>query len=158
IEPYQVESGRSFSVQLIFSDQSTTSVLFQGGTADPNLRMPGQALVANWLGQDGHDWTGPTAAVGPDGFQDSHIALSRLSSGVAITSAALDIVGGPVWVFGTNPDAFPDAEIVADPNDPTRADLYFSPQTSLDGQSLNLTIAYASGTIDHTTVVAGPTD
>jgi hypothetical protein len=158
IEPYQVETGRSFSVQLTYSDQSTAVVSFQGGKADPNLRMPGQALVAQWLGQDGHDWTGPTAAVGPDGLQDSHIALSHLSAGAAITSASLDIAGGAVWVYGTNPDAFPDAEIIVNPTDPTRADFYFSPQTNLDGQTLNLTINYANGTSDSTTVVAGPTD
>jgi hypothetical protein len=158
IEPYQVETGRSFSVALTFSDQSTASVLFQGGTADPNLRVPDQALAAQWLGQDGHDWTGPTAAVGPDGFQDSHIALAHLSAGVAITSASVDIPGGAAWVYGTNPDAFPDAEIIPDPSDPTRADLYFSPQTNLDGQTLNLAITYANGTSDRTTVAAGPTD
>jgi hypothetical protein len=158
IEPYQVESGRSFTVTLTFSDQSTATVPLQGGTADPTLRMPSQAVQAQWLGQDGHDWTGPTAAVGPDGFQDAHIALSQLDSGVAIQSATLDKPGGTEWVYGTNPDVFPDAEMIPNPSDATKADLYFSPLANLAGQTLTLTVNYANGTSDTTTVAAGATN
>jgi hypothetical protein len=158
IEPYQVETGRTFSVLLTYRDQSTALVSLQGGTADPNLRMPGQSLVAQWQGQDGHDWTGPTAAVGPDGFQDAHIALSHLSGNVAVTSATLDTPGAAAWVYGTNPGLLPDAEIIPDPSDPTQADLYFSPETNLDSQPLTLTVNYANGKSDSTEVVAGPTD
>ena len=65
IEPYQVETGRYFWITFTYSDQSTATVAFMGGTADPNLRMPGNGVNLQWLGQDGQDWTGPDAGGRP---------------------------------------------------------------------------------------------
>src|SRR6478609_8144208 len=64
IEPYQVETGRTFDITLTYSDQTQAGITCVGGAADPNLRMPAAALTAFWIGQDGRDLTGPGAAVG----------------------------------------------------------------------------------------------
>jgi hypothetical protein len=158
IEPYQVETGRMFSITLTYSDQSTDSLSVMGGTADPNLRMPGKALAAQWVGQVGQDWTGPGPAVGPDGFQDVDLSLANLSTTTAIVSASLTASGGGRWAFGTNPGLFADAELIANPTDPSKADLYFSPIGNLQSQTLTVTVAYANGKTDTAQVIAGTTN
>jgi len=158
IEPYQVETGRYFWITFTYSDQSTATVAFMGGTADPSLRMPGQGVNMQWLGQDGQDWTSPDPAVGPDGFQDADIGLTQLSATVSIQSATLTSSEGASWAFGTNPYLLPDAELIQDPSDRAQGHLYFSPQMNMDGQTLTLTIDYADGTTDSNTVVAGATN
>ncbi len=158
IEPYQVETGRYFWITFTYSDQSTATVEFMGGTANPSLRMPGKGVNLQWLGQDGQDWTSPDPAVGPDGFQDADIGLTQLSATVPVQSATLTSSEGASWAFGTNPNLLPDAELIQDPSDPTQGHLYFSPQMNMAGQTLTLTIDYADGTTDSNTVVAGSTD
>jgi hypothetical protein len=157
-DPTQVENGRPFSIQLTYADGTTSSLWVQGGTADPNLRMPDASLAAKWLGQDGHDLTGPGASVGPDGLQDVHLALTGLAANVPITAATIVGPGGETWAFGLNPTGDPDAELVRSASDPTRGDFYFSPKTNLAGGSLSLTITYADGHTDSATLTAGATD
>ncbi len=158
IEPYQFETGRQFQVNLTYSDQTTATIYLQGGTANPNLWMTGQGVTMQWLGQDGHDWTGPTASVGPDGFQDVHLALANLSSTLSVQSVILTASGGGQWAFGTNPSLLPDAELFPSGSDPTKADLYFSPTTDLAGQTLTLTVTYSNGKSDATQILAGTTN
>jgi hypothetical protein len=153
---YQVETGRTFWITLTYDDSSTVTVTVAGGTADPNLRMPGTGLTAAWIGQNGQDWTGPSPDVGPDGFQDVHIALGNLSAGVGFQS--IGITGtGVAWYSGVNPGKFWDAEAIPNPNDPTKADLFFT-SGDLYGLTLIVTVAYANGKIDHATLTAGHTD
>ena len=61
---------------------STTSV-------DANLRVPGRELSAEWLGQDGNDWTGDGPSVGPDGIQDFHLKVANISAGGTVGSLRL---------------------------------------------------------------------
>ena len=79
-EPYQRETGREFEITLKLDDGQEAIVTIQGGKADPNLRAPGAGIEVKWLGQDGQDRTGPGPGVGPDGFEDVHLALARLSA------------------------------------------------------------------------------
>ncbi len=58
IEPYQIETGRTFEITLTYDDGSTAAIGLNGGAANPDLRMPADAVASQWLGQDGHDLTG----------------------------------------------------------------------------------------------------
>jgi hypothetical protein len=160
INPIRVETGRVFQIQLVYDDQSTSVFYLNGGTADPGLRMPGDAVKAAWLGQDGQDWTGPGPGVGPDGFQDVHLALSHLAAGMPIDSVTVTAPSGTAWQSGLNPDLDGNAQLIRNAGDPTRADLYFSPVGNLAGQTLTVRVVYDDGQVDldSTTVVAGPTD
>ena len=157
-EPTQVETGRPFQITLKYADGTSSDFWIQGGTADPTLRMPQASLQAQWLGQDGHDLTGTTPAVGPDGFQDVHLALSGLSANIPINAATIDGPNGQSWSYGLNHEGDANAELVRNPTDQTKADLYFSPTTNLNGQTLNLTILYSTNQTDSTSIVAGADD
>ena len=58
-----METGRPFHVLVRYDDGSTVEADLRGRKADPNLRMPGAAVAARWIGQDRQDWTG-TGPVG----------------------------------------------------------------------------------------------
>lgn len=158
LDPYQVETGRSFGVALTYVDGATAEFYFQGGTANPDLRMPADALKATWIGQDGHDYTGPYSAVGPDGLQDVHVVLSQLFPASAVTSVTVTPASGVGWAFGTNPSALDNAEFMPSSSNPSTGDLYFSSDRNLAGQTLSVILTYANGTTDQTTLTAGTVD
>ena len=158
IEPTSVETGRSFTLLLRYDDGTTAELHFQGGTADPNLRMPAAALQVRWVGQDRQDWTGPGIAVGPDGLQDVRLDLTNLSPKVEVRSITLDGPAGAAWQFGTNPEGHANAELVRRKDDPSRADFYFQPTADLSGKTLRMTVEYADGKIDRASVVGGRFD
>jgi hypothetical protein len=155
MDPYQFETGRPFAIVLTYNNGTTASLWVQGGSADPNLRMPNVALQVAWVGQDGHDFVGPGPDVGPDGIQDVHLVLSNLSAGVAVSSGTIDGPNGESWGIGLNPEALNNAELVPNANDATKADLYLSPAGNMQGQSLTVAIVYANGKTDSSKVVAG---
>ena len=155
IEPTRVETGRSFTLLLRYKDGTTTELHFQGGTADPNLRMPAAALQVRWVGQDRQDWTGPGVAVGPDGLQDVRLDLTKLSPKVQVRFIALDGPAGAAWRFGLNPEGHANAELVRRKDDPARADFYFQPTADIAGKTLRMTVEYADGKTDRATVVGG---
>ena len=157
LDPYQVETGRQFDITLDFSNGSSTELWVQGGAADPNLWMPSYNVNPSWIGQDGHDLTGQGPAVGPDGFQDIHLALANLNQASSVSSVTVTS-GSLGWSSGLNPNVLTNAEFVLNSSDPTRGDLYFSPTTNLNGQTLSVTVAYADGKLDTTTLKAGPTN
>ena len=158
IEPYQVETGRTFFVTLTDDNSNPVSIQFAGGTADPNLRMPGTESTAAWINQDGQDWTGPSPAVGPDGIQDTHIALGNLSACVGVGIQSVAITGpGVAWNSGINPGKFWNAEAIPHPNDPTKADLFFTSGDLYD-LTLTVTVAYTNGKTDDAMLTAGHTD
>ena len=41
LEPYRVETGRSFNLVVRYDDGTKVEIAFNGRRADPNLRMPG---------------------------------------------------------------------------------------------------------------------
>jgi hypothetical protein len=157
IEPAGIEAGRAFMIELRYDDGLISRVAVHGRRTNPNQRMPGAALAATWVGQEPSDWTGAEPGVGPDGCQDARLALSRLSPRAEIKSLLIAASSGSRWRFGANAEGDPSAELVRDPGDPTRADLYFQPVGDLSGQVLELAIIYASGKTDAATVRAGKT-
>jgi hypothetical protein len=153
IEPYMREVGRDFEIKVKLDDGQQANFMIAGGKADPNLRAPGAGVEARWLGQDGQDRTGPGPGVGPDGFEDVHIALTRLSAKAEIKAVDVTGPGGLAWHSGVNPKGLPGAEL-ARQEDRTRADLYFSPPRDLAGQALKVAISYGDDRGDLASVVA----
>jgi hypothetical protein len=157
-EPAGVETGRPFHVLVRYDDGSTAETDFQGKSADPKLRVTSVALAARWIGQDRQDRTSSGPSVGPDGFQDVHIHLSRLATKLTLNGIRITGPGGLSWESGTNPELLPSAELVRDPKDPTQADLFFQPTRDLSGQRLKLAALYENDQLDTTTVAAGRCD
>lgn len=156
LEPYMVETGRQFATLLTFNDGSTALFYVQGGTADPNLRMPDTSVAAQWVGQNGTDVTGPGPDVGPDGIQDVEVDLSNLSTtSGSITAINVTSPSGTSWSYGTNPQLAWNAEFAANPADATQGRLWIAPAAGLQGQTLTVSVAYANGKTDQTTLVAG---
>ena len=113
---------------------------------------------ARWIGQDGQDWTGIGPAVGPDGLEDVHLALSKLTAGVAVKAIRIEGSGKTRWEYGKNTKLLANAELVRDTKDPSRAELYFQPNGDLKGQRLRLMLAYENDKLDATIVAAGRCD
>ena len=157
IEPYQVETGRSFLVGLTYDDGTSADFWLQGGAADPNLRMPSVTLAAAWGGQGGRDGVGLGPSVGPDGIQDARISLTKLSPGIDVQSVTVDGPPGASWRYGVNREAVNNADLILDASDSTKADLYIAPDRDLSGTTLTVTLVYANGKTDRTTLVAGRT-
>ena len=152
-EPDKRETGRQFEIKLKLDDGQEATIYVQGGKADPNLRAPGTGIEAKWLGQDGQDRVGPTAGVGPDGVEDVHVALSKVSAKAEIKGVDITGPGGLAWHAGLNPKGLASAELVRG-DDKTRADLYFATPRDLAGQTLKVTVAYGFDRADSTSVVA----
>ena len=155
IEPDRNETGRPFNLVLTFDDGSAADIWFSGGLADPNLRSEAGSLSAEWLGQTGEDRTGPTAAVGPDGWQDALIQLIGLSPNLAITAVRITGPLGKEWVSGRNPQGRANAELIRDAADPSARTIYFSPDRDLNGETLTVDVEYATNQVDEGTVGAG---
>jgi hypothetical protein len=159
-EPSQTETGRSFTIKLLYDDGTTSELSLRGGRALASLRVPGAVVRAAWRGQEPEpsDWTGAGPGVGPDGLCDARLALSNLSTSDEVKAALIEGPQGARWRFGVNREGDGNAELVAATNPRGKADLYFQPVSNLDAQRLKVTLTYANGQTDSTTVVAGKTD
>ena len=142
IEANRVETGRPFHVLVRYDDGSTVEADLRGGQADPNLRMPGAAVAARWIGQDGQDWTAKGPSVGPDGLQDVRIHLTRNLGQGAGQGDPHRGASRHVPEFGTNPKLDSNAELVRDPKDQSQGDLFFQPDRDLSDQHITLTVVY----------------
>jgi hypothetical protein len=154
VEADRLETGRPFNLVVTLDDGTRLDLWFDGGAADPTLRMPEARLSAVWLGQPGADRTGPSAAVGPDGRVDAALALTGLAAENTVASIRLIDPMGREWVYGLNPEGRPSAELERDATDPSRATLLFSPDYDLDGRDLRLELVYATGQTDSAEVRA----
>ena len=106
----------------------------------PQPPAPRAGIEVKWLGLDGQDRTGAGPSVGPNGFEDAHLTLSKLSAKAEIKSVEVTGSGGLAWHSGLNLKALASAELIRNPNDKTRADLYFSPGRDLGGQTLKVAV------------------
>lgn len=158
VDPYQAETGREFYVKVTYGDGTTDDRFFQGGAADPNLRMPEWRAGAAWVGQENKDIVGNGAGIGPDGVIDARFTLDHLYPPTAISGVTVTRSAGAGWAAGNNPEGLNNAEFVRNPSDPTRGDVYINPDVNLSGQPLTVTILYADGRTDRTTLTGGLTD
>jgi hypothetical protein len=154
-EPDRQETGRPFTLTVIFDDGSNLELSFPGGKADPNLRIAGKSLQADWKGQKRVDHVGASPNVGPDGIPDAVIALSQISPKIEVKSIRIDAKGLPGWCYGVNPDLKDNAELIRAPGDLSKGDLVFQPTADLIGKTLTIEILYANEKIDRATVKAG---
>ena len=157
-EPLRVETGRGFAVTATFSDGSEAEAFLDGGRANPNLRMPGDGIIAKWVGQEKVDLSSLATGVGPDGLIDARINLAKLSPKDRIKSIDIDDPKIARWSFGTNPKGSHNAEFVPNSNDPTSGELFFQPDRDLSGRRLSVTVTYESGKEDTAVVAAGKCD
>ncbi len=155
LEPSRAETGRVFHITLRYDDGSTVEADVRSRRTDPDLRMPGTALQAQWVGQGDNDRVGPGPSVGPDGIPDVRIRLSKLSVKAPIRSIRIDSPSGSHWEFGPNPQLFSNAELIRDVKDPSRGDLFLQPEQDLTGQRLKITVFYANEKRDVATVTGG---
>lgn len=158
LETDRVESGREFQLKLFYEDGTTADVTIPGGKADPNRRMPKAGPAATWVGQGRRDLAGAGPGVGPDGYQDARIRLTGLPAPLEIKDALLEAPGGTRWHAGLNPRAEFSAELVRDPKDRSRAELFFQPDRDLAGRTLTITIRYANEKADRVVVRGERTD
>ncbi len=144
VEPTHNETGRIWEVTVRYADGTTEGANVETGTSDKKLRMPDAVLKAEWIGQDGRDWTGPSAAVGPDGIQDVALKISGLSDKLGIlNSIRIEAEGGPVWEYGHNPEKVWNAELFRESPKSRTAELLISPPPqSLDGKPLKVIVYY----------------
>lgn len=156
--PYQVEAGRPYSFTLRYDDGTRDDVWATGGPIDPNLRMPSASAKLGWVGLDGQDAVGPGPAVGPDGFQDLHLTLAKLSASVGIDAVTITASSGLAWAYGLNAAGLNNAAFTRHGDDSSLGDLLIDPLGDLAGQTLTATIAYHGGKTDRATLVAGHTN
>jgi len=156
LEPSHDEASCRLNIELHFNDGTVGRVSLAGGRSDPNLFMPGSCLTATWVGQEHQDWTGPSAAVGPDGLEDAKIHVTGLSTHLEIKSLRLEGPGNG-WEYGLNPTRRANAELLRDPRQPSEGDLFFSPDRNLEGQNLLLTVTYKNERATGTILKAGKT-
>ena len=97
VEPTQEETGRAFHVELKFADGQQVEFFVDGGRADPNLRMPGAALAAQWIGQPERGSRGARAGGRPGRIVRPQDRAPGLSKSVAIDSVT---VTGPGHAMG----------------------------------------------------------
>ncbi|WP_337174784.1 discoidin domain-containing protein [Paludisphaera sp.] len=157
LEPYFADpAGMLYqAIRVTYADGTTEQASLRSDSAvDPNLRVPGSGVQATFLGQDGRDWTGSTIAVGPDGFQDVHLALSGLSAGASARVRITAATSPPrAWETGVNPDGRWNAEMLDRPGANaslgTTADVYFSSDVDLAGIPLTVQVLYDHWNPDH---------
>ncbi|WP_165068516.1 discoidin domain-containing protein [Paludisphaera rhizosphaerae] len=177
-EPYFADpAGTNYQAIIVrYANGSTEATqVYSTSAVDPNLRMPGTQVTATFLGQDGQDWTASTIAVGPDGYQDVHIALAHLSYGASATVTVTAATNPPrTWQTGVNPNGSWNAELLNRPGSNetlgTTADVFFSSDVNLQGVPLTVTVTYdhwnpnyqsytnRSGKTDTATITAGATN
>lgn len=168
LEPY-FDDPSNFLYELVritYADSSTAVITDLRSTTpvDPSLRVRGRELDVAWLGQDGLDLAGSGLAVGPDGIKDIHLRLSNLldyrraadgstvilnpnTDSVVITMPTAEGTTA-TWLAGPRPasltGAYNRAELIPDPSDPSRADLYLDPVVGLvAGGEVSVSVTYA---------------
>ncbi len=157
-EPSHDEEHFGIDARIVFASGRVAAFSFDGGKSDSRLLMPHVGLKLEWIGQDGHDRTGTTESVGPDGYEDVRIVVSGIGTRSEIRKLRIGREAGRGWEYGRNPQRDMNAELLLDPEDKSRGILYLSPDSDLAGQTLTFTIEYANDMTDQATLVAQDTD
>jgi hypothetical protein len=115
-------------------------------------------VVGRWHGQDRHDYTGNTSAVGPNGVQDIHIALGGLPPRHEIALAVITGHGADEWKY-RDPKQLPafTAVILRKPNAAT-ADVFFEPNRVETGREFCVKLTFDEGTAVEVYLKGGKAD
>lgn len=158
VGPIDMGAGIVCHVLVRYDDNTTAEADVRSRKSSSTIRVASASAQAKWVGQDRQDLAGFGTCVGPDGLQDVHIHLSKLSPRYPLKAIRVETAGGIRWEFGQNPQALNNAEFVKDPKDPTQGDLYFQPDRDLSASRLRLTIQYEGGIPDALTMAGGRCD
>ncbi len=109
-----------------------------------------------WLGQDGHDLVGHSAALAGNDCQDVHIALSGLPPKREIAYGSLKGFGGGEWQYKGGPGSWL-AQIERKPG-ASKADLYFDPDKAEDGRGFELHLRFDDGSTANFWIKGGKAD
>jgi hypothetical protein len=113
-------------------------------------------LSGVWLGQDGHDFVGPSTAPAPDGVQDIHIQLSGIPAGRQVVFVDVQGLGGGDWQY--NGPYGPWAVAVLQAPGSTTTDLYFEPYQTETGRPFSVSVRYDDRSTDSTWLAGGTAD
>ncbi len=158
MEPSHDEESFGIDARIVFKSGRVAAFHFTAGKSDSRLLMPNVGLKPVWIGQDGHDMTGLSESVGPDGYVDVRIALSGLGTRSEIRKLQIKSEKGRSWEYGRNPQRDLNAELILDPQDKSTGTLYLSPDRDLAGETLTLVVEYANDMTDQATLTAQQTD
>jgi hypothetical protein len=122
--------------------------------ARPSASLP--RLIGKWLGQDGHDFVGPSAQPAPSGVQDLHIRIEGIPRGIQIRSGLIQGHGGDEWQFGGVNGSWA-AHWIHEQN-ATQADLYLEPTRVETGRSFTIKLTDGEGRTAEIIVQGGRAD
>jgi hypothetical protein len=111
---------------------------------------------ARWIGQDGHDLVGPSAAPGPNDVQDVHLGLTGLPARAAIEWLTVEGLGGGTWSYNVRPEAWR-AAVVRKPG-ATTADVYFEPFQNETGRPFTVVVKLDNGRTLEARLAGGKAD
>lgn len=117
------------------------------------------ALVAIYLGQDGHDYCSPNGRLGPNDIQDLHLRIEGLKPDQHIIEASFKRNGGGEWTYSALPEPTPHfrAEILRASGAST-ADVYLEPSNDDLQFDLHIELREAGGTRHEMDVHCGRSD
>lgn len=123
---------------LAFSPAATSQETKKGRPAFSS-RVP----AGRWIGQDGHDYVGPSSALAGSDVQDIHIQLAGLPPKRAIAKATVRGLGGAEWQYN-GPFGPWRAHILRDPGSPN-ADVFIEPTQTETGRPFTIQLTFEDG-------------
>jgi hypothetical protein len=104
-------------------------------------------LGARWIGQDGHDYVGPSNELKPSDVQDIHIELGGLDARKEVVFVDVTGAGGDQWRYDPQPGCWR-AELKRNKGSRT-ADLFVEPSRVETGRPFHVVVRYDDGsTVD----------
>ncbi len=113
-------------------------------------------LSARWIGQDGHDYVGPSERPAPSDIQDIHIALAGLDPSHEVVFVEVKSTNGNFWRFDDKPGAWR-AEFKRAKGSRT-GDVFFEPAWVETGRPFHVQVRYDDGSTAETDLRGGKAD
>ncbi|SIO67267.1 hypothetical protein SAMN05444166_8310 [Singulisphaera sp. GP187] len=142
--------SRNLEVTVTYANQKWDRLRIKGERTDPKLAMPrltvpkleAGTFTGRWLGQDGSR---------EGNRHEIHVALADLPAGQVIDAAILSDSVSKCWIYRRSPQVKLEVEPGERPlslqkgNDPTKAELYFTPYRDEVGATLTLRLIFENG-------------
>src|SRR4051794_37203625 len=113
--------------------------------SSPERRSLLSGLAGSWVGQDVHDFVGPTTIPGPSGVQDIHISLTGIPANRLISFAEFQGLGGGDWQYQGSYG--PWAALALKQPGATTGDLFIEPYQVETGRPFSVVLRYDDGSI-----------
>ncbi|WP_406696660.1 hypothetical protein V5E97_37310 [Singulisphaera sp. Ch08] len=150
-QPVKDLAGRDLTVTISYSNGKSDTLRIKGERTDPRLAMPLPSVPKLEAGTFNGRWLGQDASL-ESNRRDVHVALSGLPSGRTIEAAVLSDSVFKNWTYRSSPQIKLEVEPGERPltlrpgDDPTKADLYFTPYRNEVGATLTLRLIFGNGT------------